>query len=129
MQGVPSTPLTPSQGGEPEGTVLPPSGLALRILFATKGLKPVVLPLRPGPGIDARLLGTRGAALGKGPLAAFDASEHNPHMRQVRNRSRQPWRVIVTGRPVEFASGESRWLAAGDEIDFGGGVKGVIEVA
>lgn len=66
--------LTTSSGIEPKPPDLQPRQFALRIVFENKGLKSIIVPLEPGPGIEARMLGARGAALGKGPLAAVEVS-------------------------------------------------------
>lgn len=107
----------------------PPRELVLRILFETEGLNSIAIPLRPGPFIDAQLLGARGAALGKGPLAIIEVSSRDPAKWAVRNSSRLSWWITAIDKTTELASGEARSLAVGDVIDFGGGVSGVIEMA
>jgi hypothetical protein len=99
----------------------------LRIFYEKPGLDPIVLPFSPGPFIDAQLLGARGAVLGKGALGVIETDPSTPGVWGIRNKSKQSWRVMARGQLHELAVGEAEWLAAGDIIDFGGGVTGVVE--
>jgi hypothetical protein len=129
----PHTTIPDPDDGKREGTravsevQTPAHDLVLRISFEKRGLDPILLPFSPGPFIEAQLLGARGATLGKGALGAVEANPDDPAVWGVRNKSRLPWRVVAGGRAHELTIGEVEWLVAGDMIDFGGGITGVVE--
>jgi uncharacterized RDD family membrane protein YckC len=90
---------------------------------------PVTLLPAVGMTIEPRLLGSRGAGRGKGPIADIMADLDDPSALALRNLSHQPYRATLPdGRTVDLLHEDRVRLLPGTVIDFGG-IEGALQRA